>query len=182
MGDPKKLRKKYKTPSHPWEKSRIEEEKKVIQDYGLKSKNEIWKMSSILKKFKQRTKESISLNTPQSEMEKSQLLKKLQELGLTEGLSTTDKILGLTTKDIMDRRLQTIVFRKGMARSMIQARQLITHRHIIVGEKKITSPSYLVKKAEEDKIRFVANSSLANPEHPERAVVVSTKKKEDTTE
>jgi len=168
MGHPKKLRKKYSTPQHPWQKIRIEEEKEFIKEYGLKNKKEIWKMSSVVKNFKQRIKKATSSRTEQAEMERQQLLKKIQELGLTEALATVDDILGLATKDILGRRLQTIVFRKGFAQSVKQARQFITHKHIVVDNKNITSPAYLVKKSEEDKISFVASSNLADSEHPER--------------
>jgi len=168
MGDPKKIRKKYRTPSHPWQKSRIDEEKSIIQEYGFTNKKEIWKMGSVLRNFKQRIKKATTHQTAQSETEKQHLLNKLQSLGLTKGLASADEILGLTLKDILERRLQTIVFRKGLARSMKQARQMITHRHIVVGTKMITSPSYLVQKGEEDKVGFVAKSGFTNPEHPER--------------
>ena len=170
MGDPKKIRKKYSTPGHPWQKSRIDEEIALVKDYGFKNKKELWKMASVLKKFKQQIKRLTAQTGKQADTEKQQLLSKLQRLGLTKGVATADEILGLNIKDVVERRLQTIVFRKGLARSMKQARQMITHRHIAVGEKKITSPSYLVKTEEEEKIAFVAKSGFSNPDHPERAV------------
>ena len=40
MGDPRKLRKKYYPPSHPWQKIRIDEEKILMKDYGFKNKKE----------------------------------------------------------------------------------------------------------------------------------------------
>ena len=43
MGDPKRLRKKYETPSHPWEEERIKRETELMKKYGLKNKREIWK-------------------------------------------------------------------------------------------------------------------------------------------
>ena len=49
MGDPKKQRKKYETPLHPWQGERILAEKKIMEEYGLKNKKEIWKMNSMLR-------------------------------------------------------------------------------------------------------------------------------------
>jgi ribosomal protein S4 len=79
-----------------------------------------------------------------------------------------EDVLSLTVKDILDRRLQTIVYNQGLTKSVKQARQFIVHGHIFVGDKKVTIPSYLVLAGEEDKIIFDANSALSDAEHPER--------------
>jgi len=78
-------------------------------------------------------------------------------------------VLGLTINDVLDRRLETVVFKKGFARTCKQARQFILHGHVLVGGKKLTSPSHLVTVDEEARIEFMPTSSLADPEHPERA-------------
>lgn len=164
MGDPKKHRKKYSTPIHPWQKERIEEEKKLMSTYGLKNKQEIWKMVSKLRGFSRQAKNLIARTTPQGQKEKQQLLAKLHSWNLLSSDADLDDVLGLTTKDIMERRIQTIVFRKGLATSLKQARQFIVHRHILIGEKKITIPSYIVKGNEEAKICFVPTSNLSKIE------------------
>ena len=41
MGSPKKQRKKYSKPSHPWQKARIEEEKALKKEYSFKNKKEL---------------------------------------------------------------------------------------------------------------------------------------------
>ncbi|PIN72350.1 30S ribosomal protein S4, partial [Candidatus Woesearchaeota archaeon CG10_big_fil_rev_8_21_14_0_10_47_5] len=41
MGDPRKIKKKYSTPIHPWQRARIEEEGVIIKDHGLKNKKEV---------------------------------------------------------------------------------------------------------------------------------------------
>ncbi len=176
MGDPKHQRKKYKTPSHPWQKQRIEEEKVLKKEYGLKNKKEIWKMESFLKRFKQQAKYLITQTSAQAKKEEKQLIQKLSKLNLVSDNAKMDDILGLDIKNILDRRLQTQVFLKGLARSVNQARQLITHGHIFVGNKKVTIPSYLVRIDEEAKIKFDEKSGFANPEHPERIII---KKEED---
>jgi small subunit ribosomal protein S4 len=167
MGDPKKLRKKYETPSHPWSRIRIEEERILKKDYGLVNKKEIWRMGSLLKNFKAQVKKLSAVNTPQAEKEKANLLQRLRKIGLLSETSTLGEVLGLTTKDVMERRLQTLVYRKGFAKSVKQARQFITHKHILVGDRKITAPSYIVAVAEEDIISFSKNSPFSDAEHPE---------------
>lgn len=171
MGDPRRLRAKYSGPGHPWQKARIDEEKALKKEYGLKNKSEIWKLDSKLKNFAKQAKRLVALTGDQAEKEKKQLLERLERLGLIQAGATTEQVLGLSIKDILERRLQTIVCRKGLAKSMKQARQYISHGHITIGGKAIKTPSYLVKTAEENTLAFVEKSALSNPEHPERVVV-----------
>ena len=161
MGDPRKQRKKFSKPSHPWQKERISEEKEILKQYGLRRKYEIWKMGSMLKKFLHRAKTIIGEKTHQSELEKKQLLQRLHLLGLLKKDSKVEDVLNLTLKDIMERRLQTLVFRKNIARTMLQAREFITHEHIAIASKKITTPSYLVSIEEEPQIRIVHQIVIA---------------------
>lgn len=154
MGDPKKHRKKFSTPGHPWQKERIEAEKELLKQYGLRRKYEIWKIDSLLKKFLNRAKTLIAERTQQSELEKRQLLERLLSLGLLKKDAKVEDVLNLTLKNVMERRLQTLVVRKQLASSMRQARQFITHEHVAVGPRKITAPSYLVSVAEEPLIRM----------------------------
>jgi len=168
MGSPKKIRRKYQTPRHPWEKTRIEVEGKILKEYALKNKKELWKQKSLLRKYTNQAKRLVNLETKQAEKEKEQVLTKLHKLGLIKKTSNLDDVLSLALKDILERRLQTIIFKKNLAKSIKQARQFITHNHILVNDKRITSPSYLVSIDEEDKILFNPKSSLKNIEHPER--------------
>lgn len=177
MGDPRKQRKKFSKPAHPWQKERIEEENILSEEYGFKAKKEIWKMKSGLKSLSEQAKNLIALKTAQAEKEKKQLLYKLQSLGLVQKTAQLEDVLGITLKDFLGRRLQTLVYKKGMANSMDQARQFIVHRHIIVAGEKITNPSYLVSKKEEDSIEFSPNSKLSSPDHPERMAKKGEKKR-----
>ncbi len=181
MGDPKKQRKTYQTPSTPWSKSRIEEEAVLRKNYGFKTKTEIWKVSSKLRRYARKAKELIAAEGKQAELETQHLLGKLASLGLVESNSQLDKVLDIGTEALFDRRLQTQVFKKGMARTIKQARQLITHRHVLVGDKVIASPSHLVTKKEEALIRFMPTSPFAQPDHPER-VIVKAEMKADRNE
>ena len=183
MGDPKKLRKKYTTPRHPWMKANIEAEKKVTREFGLVKKKEIHIASSFLTKYKDIAKKLIATRVkPQSQKEKAQVLTKLQRLGLLPAGADLDQILGVELKDVLERRLQSIVFRKGMARSIKQARQHIVHRHIQVMGQEISSPSYLVSLEEESTVVFKENSTLADLEHPERVPLQKVKETKEATE
>lgn len=161
MGDPKKQKKKFSTPNHPWQKERIEAEKEILKQYGLRRKYEIWKMDSMLKDFLNRAKTLIAQRNPQSDLEKRQLLQRLNSLGLLKKDSKVEDVLNLTLKDVMERRLQTLLIRKQLARTMKQAREFITHEHVAIGERKVTAPSYLVTVSEEPGIRLVKVLNLA---------------------
>lgn len=168
MGDPRKRRKKFTKPPHPWLKERIEEETKLTAEYGFKNKKELWKMESVLRNFSDQSKKLIALKTPQADREKKQLLHKLQALGLIEKTAQLEDILGISLRDLLERRLQTLIFKKGLAKSIEQARQFIVHGHVMIGNSKITVPSYLVSKKEEETIAFISSSKLSNVKHPER--------------
>ena len=178
MGDPRRFRKKYDSPSHPWQKVRIDEETQLKKDFGIPSNTEIWEMLSKLKDFKDRVKKLVPRVDKQAEIEKAQLLAKLQSLSLLQTGEGLDKVLSLTLKNIMDRRLQSLLVKKGLARTMKQARQMITHEHVLVDKNKITAPSYLVNIAEEGLINFHMSSPFTDNMHPERVVVKKEKAEE----
>ena len=174
MGDPRRTRNKYQGPRHPWNKERIDEEKQLVQEYGLANKKELWKAGSRLKNFKDITKKLIAQRTDQSEKELDQLFTRLQGLGIIGHDATAEDVLGLQPKAVLDRRLQTLVQKHELARSPNQARQFITHGHITVAGQKMKAPSYLVPLKEESQIGFKAGSGLSDPEHPERVVQQQT--------
>ena len=162
MGDPRKIRSKYHGPRHPWNKDRIEQERLLVREYGLGNKKELWKAQSKLKNFKDLTKRLIAQRTEQAEKEKTELFAKMSRYGLLDAQGTADTVLGLGTEKLLDRRLQTIVHKQGHARSVRQARQFITHGHIMVGKNKVTVPGYLVSLAEQTQISFLPTSTLAS--------------------
>lgn len=181
MGDPKKPKKKYSTPTHPWQKERIEEEKILTREYGLANKKEVWRVTSLVRKFAGQAKKLSAGKSAQTEKEKVDFMKSLQNLGLISSGASIDSVLSLSAKDVMARRLQTIVFKNGLARSVKQARQFIVHGHIYVSGKKITVPSYLVSVGEEAMINFSVKSSLADVDHPERVALIKKEKKRRDT-
>jgi small subunit ribosomal protein S4 len=79
----------------------------------------------------------------------------LAKYGLVSENATADDVLRLTVRDILERRLQTVVYRLGLAKTIYHARQLIVHRHIAIGDQIVNVPGYLVKKEEEGKIRLL---------------------------
>ncbi len=171
MGDPKRQRKRYETPSHPWIKERLDSERVLMRKYALKNKKELWKHETQLKEFRRRARRLLAARGKQAEVERGQLLQRLVRLGLLPQGAALDDVLSLTLEDILERRLQTMVFKKGLARTIKQARQLIVHGHIEVAGQVVRSPSYLVLKEEESGITYSKNSPFTKESHPERMVI-----------
>jgi len=171
MGRPKFSRKKYDTPSHPWQEDRIKQENELIRKYGLKNKREIWKAQTRLKKCRGQAREllaRITSDDEQSKKESTQLLISLNRLNILPHNSTLDDVLALDTESILSRRLQTLTYLKGFANTPKQARQLITHGHIAIGDRRVTVPGYLVVKDEEIEISYTTDSPLNDAMHPAR--------------
>lgn len=147
MGHPKKQRRKYERPKRPYDRERIERERKLLQEYGLRRKKEIWAAESILRDFRRRARE---LQAKRNERKEKELLEKLNKLGIK--CSTLDDVLSVTLKDILARRLQTIVHKRDFAHSMKHARQMITHGHVLVDNRRVKWPSYLVPADMESRI------------------------------
>ena len=167
MGDPRRPRKKYETAIHPWIKEKIASEKIQTKEYGLKTEKEILKAQSYLKKIRGQAKKLIrDKNKEQAKKEHRQLLQKLAKLGLCSENSPLEDLLALNVRNILDRRLQTLVLKQGYALTPNQARQLIVHGHITVNNVKMTVPSYLVLTT--DLIDYKQNSTFASEEHSER--------------
>lgn len=171
MGKPKFSRKKYETPSHPWQEDRIKAENELIKKYGLKNKREIWKAETTLRRYRGQAREllaRIGSDNPQVKRESEQLLMHLTRYNILPLNSTLDDVLALDTEAILARRLQTLTYLKGFANTPKHARQLISHGHIAIDGRKITVPGYRVTKDEESKISYVTGSPLTDPAHPAR--------------
>jgi len=166
MGDPKKQSKKYETPRFPWRTDTLQAELKLLGDYGLRNKHELWRHRTMLSRFRGIARSLLGMTQEQRELLEKQLLTRLNRLGILPETAVLDDVLDLAIEDILDRRLQTLVQKKGMAKSAHQARQLIVHGHVAIDNKRVRSPSYLVLKVEEGKIVFAQTSVLANPDHP----------------
>ncbi|MFX1502191.1 MAG: 30S ribosomal protein S4 [Promethearchaeota archaeon] len=161
MGDPRRLKKKFKKPKHPFQKDRIMEELEFLGKYGLRNKREYWKSRTLLGNWRNLARYSRTLSKEQALEVQQTLIRKLNRLGIIGSEAEFEDVLLLTVEDVLKRRLQTLVYEKGLASTIYQARQYITHGHIQIGGKKINSPSYLVKREEEDLINFAPNSPLS---------------------
>jgi small subunit ribosomal protein S4 len=174
MGEPKFARPKFDTPSHPWKTVRIEEEHAIRDNHGLKNMREIWKAKSQLRRHRRQAMRLIGMvDTTEGHgmREMNDLLASLNNKGLVSSDAILDDILTLGTEDILNRRLQAQVYYKGFASTIKQARQLVTHGQICIGDQKVTIPSYPVSRDEEELIRYHSGSSLNNPEHQIRKMI-----------
>lgn len=172
MGDPKHSRKNFKNPPHPWQHERIQEENEYLKYYGLRNKKEFWKARSSLKNIRGQARNlqaRLRYGDKQASMEKENLIDKLRNKGYLKGdENTLNDILNLEVENLLNRRLQSVVFHKGLSHSPKQARQFITHGHIKVNGRKVTIPSYKVSKEEEPTVEYHESSPLSDELHPER--------------
>ena len=172
MGDPKFSRRSYDTPSHPWQGERIKAEVVLVNQFGLKNKTEVWKAQSVLRNFRKQARELQALlrtGDAQAKRESDALLRKCGRMGVLplEGTTLND-VLGLSEEDILGRRLQTIVFEKGMASTVKQARQMIVHGHVFMNGHRVTVPGYIVLRDEEASIEYAPASPFTDEMHPMR--------------
>jgi small subunit ribosomal protein S4 len=142
----KRKHKTYSRPKRPFDKPRIEEEAGIMEEFGLKNKREIWKAEAKVKSIREKAKKLISSKPEEQQV----LFNKLNKIGLK--VNSISSVLSLNKQDYMKRRLQTIVVAKKLASTPKQARQLITHKKILVDNKAVDSPSYVVPVELENKI------------------------------
>ena len=161
MGHPRKARKKYDTPPHPWNAERIKSENKLMAKYGLKNKKEIWKADTLVRNYSRQARYLLGFSDDQVKTEIDELLGHLKRTGILDESAPLESILDLTVEDILRRRLQTVVHQKGLARTAKEARMFVVHGHIALDGKKVNSPSYVVKKGEEDLVGFYPTSPVA---------------------
>lgn len=141
-------------------------------------------MQITLAKLRKAARELLTLdeNDPRRIFEGSALMKRMYKYGLlNENENKLDYILGLTLHRFMDRRLQTLVYRKGLAQSVHHARVLIRQRHIRLGKNLTNVPSVMIRVDQEKNIDFTANSSLGGgrPGRNKRKALKKGKKDEE---
>lgn len=171
MGDPKKPKKKYRGPKHLFQADRIAEELKIMGKYGLRSKRELWKYKTQLSNVRSLVRKMLALTEEKRGARERELLQKLKRLGILPPTATLSDVLNLSIDDFLERRLQTIIHRIGLAQTIHQARQLITHGHIAIDGKKKTAPSYIVTANEEKRISYATASPLEKQDHPQRQIL-----------
>ena len=162
MGDPKKPRKRFTPPRNPWRSDQLSQELFLLGTYGLRNKRELWRAQTKLSNFRKLARQLLAAPSEVRSREEPKLLTHLGRIGLIESAqSTVDDVLSLTIENLLERRLQTLVWKRGLAKSPYQARQLIAHGHIALNQRKLTVPSYLVYKNEEGSLSFREGSSVA---------------------
>lgn len=169
----RKLTPKFEKPLKPWDRTRLENERGILKSYGLRRKHEILRAESILRIFRRTARE---LESKKDKSKEEIFLNRMKKLGLVSGKAVLDDVLALETDRILDRRLQTLVFRKGLASTLKQARQNIVHGHITVNGRKATWPSMIVDAENEKTISFREGSKL-KPEKVARAKETVAKEK-----
>ncbi|MGC8936866.1 MAG: 30S ribosomal protein S4 [Candidatus Methanomethylicaceae archaeon] len=156
MGDPKKSRRRWEGPRHPWKKENLEKELALVGKYGLRNKKELWVANSLLRDYRNQATYILGLEESERVKKERELIKKLSNLGLLNEDAVLDDVLGLSIEDILERRLQTLLMKLNLAKTPYQARQLIVHGHVYIGNRRVSAPGYLVNREEESMIRCEA--------------------------
>ena len=188
MGEPKFSRPRTQTPTHPWKQARIDEEHDLKERYGLKKvggMREIWREKSALRRHRNQAMKLIGrVDSTEGHYakEKEQLLNSLTKKGLLQTGADVGDVLEINVEHMLSRRLQSVVYYKGLAPSMRAARNLIVHGHICIGDQRMTVPAYHVLKEEEDSLQYSENSPFVDPEHPFRKELETLRYQEDDEE
>lgn len=169
MGGLVKHRKKYVSHKKRWDKKVIVDEAVLVNDYALKNKREIRKVELEISKIKKIAKElNRTTQTKESDTAKN-FIEKLKNNGyLNADATSLDEVLDIKLRNLLERRLTNIVYKAKLARTPVQARQFVVHRHITVNGQLIDSPSFMVPLNLEHTVSFVQNSTLFDENHPER--------------
>ncbi len=171
MGDPKRQRKTYETPRHPWRRDQLEVELHLLGEYGLRNKRELWRYKTMLSKVRGIARSLLGSTGEERERLEREYIAKLGRVGVLSESASIDEILDLEIRDLLERRLQTMVFRRGLAKTVYQARQLVSHGHISVAGKIVSVPGYMVKRDEEQKLKYFSHSPLTKGDHPLRKMI-----------
>ena len=164
--------KRYETPNHPYQGERIAQESDLVGRYGLSNKEELWRAQSELRDYRREARRLIG--DAQGDLDAANeaggdFVARLRKNGILGDNDTLSEVLSLDVTDVLERRLQTVAYRKGVGNTPKQARQFIVHGHVVVGDARVTRPSYTVEQNEEGLVDFDERSPLADELHPERA-------------
>src|SRR5574339_471704 len=152
MGDPRKNKKLYRRPRMIWTTDQLNAELYVMGSYGLSNKRELWRAQTEVARIRNQARALLALSTEARSEKEKRLLNFLNRLGLVKEGATLDDILNLKVEDLLERRLQTIVMKRSGSKSPYQARQVVSHGHVSIGNRKVNIPGYLVRTEEEPQI------------------------------
>ncbi|MCL4388537.1 MAG: 30S ribosomal protein S4 [Candidatus Marsarchaeota archaeon] len=170
MGAPRRNRKKYEKPKDIWNLQRINSDNSLKDEFGLKNMKELWKVQSEISNLRANIRTLLS-GVYTNPIVEQNIINRLVKYGISSESPTLDSLLDLKENAILERRLQSVVFRHGLARTMKQARQLITHGFIAINGKKVNRPGMLVSKEDEPGIGYYKpiKIELNKPEHAEES-------------
>lgn len=160
MGDPKYPRRVWKKPKRPLNYDLKMEELQTLGKFGLKTKRELWKARTELSRVRHQARSLLALGREVRKEKEPILLRSLSRTGLVGAESTLDDILSLQVTDLLARRLQTVVMKKFGFRTPYQARQAVVHGHVMIGERRVDIPSYVVTLEEEPQISLRPGSGF----------------------
>ena len=138
MGDPKKQKKKYDSPRNPWGQEQISAELQLIGEYGLRNKRELLKARTALSRIRGIARSLLGKEESERVKLENDFLQSLSRKGILPENANIDDVLDLDIKDILERRLQTLTFRKGLTKTIHQARQIISHGHVLIGKSAVS--------------------------------------------
>ena len=145
-----------------WDLERIKSSNTLIEHYGLKNMKELWQAQTEIGRIRRNARLLLS-GAAGSEHIRDNMFRMLERIGLARPGATLDDLLDLKENSLLERRLQTIVFRKGLAKTVKQARQLTVHGFIAVNGRKVNKPSYLVDVKEEAGISYYKPIDVMQP-------------------
>ncbi len=161
-----------------WDLARIESSRSLVKEYGLRNLKELWEAESEIGKVRRHAREMLSGASDRLEETRKSMTERLSRLGVTGKDATLDSMLDLNERALLDRRLQTVVFRKGLSNTIKQARQLITHGFISIGGNRMTRPGYLVEALAESQIGYYKPIDISK-KPKEKAPVAAPKSAEE---
>ncbi len=167
MGDPRRPRRTYSTPRSPWRSDQLAQELYLLGTYGLRNKRELWKAYTQLSSIRKQARHLLAASPAVRSRDEGKLIDSLLKKGLLSTGMILDDVLSLSVEDMLSRRLQSVIYRRGSAVSPLQARQLIVHRHVKIGERIVTVPGYHVTAEDEKKIQLTGG--IGTPKVPEPA-------------
>jgi small subunit ribosomal protein S4 len=135
-----------------WTTDQLNAELYVMGSYGLRNKRELWKAQTEVARIRNQARALLALSSEGRSEKEKRLLNFLNRLGLVKEGATLDDILNLKVEDLLERRLQTIIMKKSGIKSPYQARQIVSHGHVSIGNRKVNVPGYLVRTDEEPQI------------------------------
>ena len=181
MGDPRRPKNVFKKPRRPWSADQLTQELQTVGTYGLRNKRELWKAQTELSRIRKQARALLALPHEVRHGKETELLKSLNRIGLVSDGATLDDVLNLKIEDLLERRLQSVIVRKGFVKTQSQARQAVVHGHIAINDRIVSIPSYIVRRDEEHGVAIRPDSPYARIPPPQ-AVEIESESTEERAE